>query len=95
MIALSELPAIKAKDADGCNAYLAKIKQRYPGFISFLVVDINGLVLQRDRRSQALDRGRETYLADVLRTGNYSRSLRDWSQTGRNNPSFRVAFLRR
>ena len=38
LIALSELPAIKAKDAGECNVYLAKIKQRYPGFISFIVV---------------------------------------------------------
>ena len=42
LIALSELPAIKAKDTPGCNAYLAEIKQRYPGFISFIVVDMNG-----------------------------------------------------
>jgi signal transduction histidine kinase len=42
LIALSELPAIKAKDPQGCNAYLSKIKQRYPGFISFIMVDMNG-----------------------------------------------------
>jgi PAS domain S-box-containing protein len=42
LIALSELPAIKAKDAQACNAYLASIKQRYPGFISFIMVDMNG-----------------------------------------------------
>lgn len=27
LIALSELPAIKVKDAGGCNAYLAKISK--------------------------------------------------------------------
>jgi hypothetical protein len=27
LIALSELPAIKVKDAEGCNAYLAKISK--------------------------------------------------------------------
>ncbi len=42
LIALSELPAIKAKDTQGCNAYLSRIKQRYPEFISFVVVDMNG-----------------------------------------------------
>ena len=42
LIALSELPAIKAKDAEGCNSYLARIKKRYPGFVSFVVVDTNG-----------------------------------------------------
>ena len=52
LIALSELPAIKAKDTQGCNAYLSKIKQRYPGFISFIVVDMNGSsLLRRDQRS--------------------------------------------
>ena len=43
LIALSELPSIKAKDTQGCNAYFSKIKQRYPGFTSFIVVDTNGL----------------------------------------------------
>src|SRR4051794_37147030 len=42
LIALSELPAIRAKDTPGCNAYFSKIKQRYPGFINFIVVDANG-----------------------------------------------------
>src|SRR5262245_57101094 len=42
MIALSELPAIKEKDVEGCNAYLSRIKQRYPEFIAFIVVDTNG-----------------------------------------------------
>src|ERR1700754_3584996 len=42
MIALSELPAIKEKDVQGCNAYLSRIKQRYPEFIAFIVVDMNG-----------------------------------------------------
>jgi signal transduction histidine kinase len=41
LIALSELPAIKAKDVQGCNAYLSRIKQRYPEFIVFIVFDMN------------------------------------------------------
>src|SRR5215813_14476140 len=42
LIALSELPAIKAKDVEGCNAYLSRINKRYPEFIVFIVVDIDG-----------------------------------------------------
>ena len=42
LIALSELPAIKAKDARGCEAYLSRIRERYPEFINFIVADING-----------------------------------------------------
>jgi PAS domain S-box-containing protein len=42
LIALSELPAIKAKDVQGCNAYLSRIRERYPEFIVFFVVDVKG-----------------------------------------------------
>ena len=51
MIALSELPAIKEKDVEGCNAYLSRIKQRYPEFIAFIVVDMNGELLLRLSRA--------------------------------------------
>ena len=34
LIALSELPAIKARDSKACNAYLAAMKQRFPAFIT-------------------------------------------------------------
>ncbi|MET0220992.1 MAG: ATP-binding protein [Tardiphaga sp.] len=42
LIALSEVPAIKAKDAQRCEDYLSRIKERYPEFISFIVVDMKG-----------------------------------------------------
>jgi PAS domain S-box-containing protein len=42
LVAMSELPAIKAKDSEACNAYLAGIKQRFPAFITFLVTDLKG-----------------------------------------------------
>ncbi|WP_036047425.1 ATP-binding protein [Bradyrhizobium sp. Tv2a-2] len=42
LIALSLLPAIKAKDSEACDAYLAAVKQRFPAFITFLVADSNG-----------------------------------------------------
>src|SRR5262249_4274301 len=42
LIALSELPAIRSKDTAACEAYLATIKERYPEFITFIVVDPEG-----------------------------------------------------
>jgi len=73
LIALSELPAIKAKDAEGCNAYLAKIKQRYPGFISFVVVDTSGATFcdTSDDHKPATAAGR-VYFADVLKTRQFT-----------------------
>ena len=42
LIALSELPAIKARAAEACSAYLSTIKRRYPAFLTFAAVDMNG-----------------------------------------------------
>ena len=94
LIALSELPAIKAKNVDGCNAYLAKIKQRYPGFISFLVVDINGSSFcnATDYHRPSTAAGRP-YLADVLRTGKFTIGVfAVGRQTGRNVLHFALPF---
>ena len=73
LIALSELPAIKAKDAEGCNSYLARIKKRYPGFVSFVVVDTNGTSIcdASDDHKPTTAAGR-SYFATVLRTGEFT-----------------------
>ena len=95
LIALSELPAIKAKDAKGCNAYLAEIKQRYPGFISFIVVDINGSSFcdATDDHKPSTAAGRP-YLADVLRTGKFTIGVfAIGRQTGRNVLHFALPFF--
>jgi predicted exporter len=73
LIALSELPAIKAKDAHGCEAYLSRTKERYPEFISFIVVDTNGSSFcdtNSKYRSQTAT-GR-AYFANVLQTGKFT-----------------------
>ena len=44
LIALSELPAIKAKDTTGCQADLVRIKERYQEFVSFIAVDMDGSI---------------------------------------------------
>ena len=95
LIALSELPAIKAKDAKGCNAYLAEIKQRYPGFISFIVVDINGSSFcdATDDHKPSTAAGRP-YLADVLRTRKFTVGVfAIGRQTGRNVLHFALPFF--
>src|ERR1700743_2751725 len=42
LIALSELPAIKARDSKACNSYLTALTKRFPAFITFLVTDMTG-----------------------------------------------------
>jgi signal transduction histidine kinase len=94
LIALSELPAIKAKNTDGCTAYLTRIKRRYPGFISFIVVDTTGDAFcdtNTDfKRSTAAGR---PYFADVLRTGKFTiGEFAVGRQTGRNVLHFALPF---
>lgn len=73
MIALSEVPAIKERDVQGCNAYISRIKQRYPEFIAFIVVDMNGDSFcdsfKEHRQSTATGRA---YFASVVKTGQFT-----------------------
>src|SRR3984893_10890721 len=94
LIALSELPAIKAKDAQGCNAYLSKINQRYPGFITFIVVDMNGSsfcdATSDHKPSTAAGRA---YFAHAVKTGEFT--VGEFSigrLTGRNVIQFALPF---
>jgi signal transduction histidine kinase len=73
LIALSEFPAVKAKDVQGCNAYLSRIKERYPGFIAFLVVDMNGDAFcdsMKEHKPQTAA-GR-AYFASAVKTGKFT-----------------------
>jgi signal transduction histidine kinase len=73
LIALSELPAIKAKDAHGCDDYLSRIKERYPEFISFIVVGMDGEAFCDSsggfRPETAAGRA---YFADTVATGKFT-----------------------
>jgi signal transduction histidine kinase len=94
MIALSELPAIKEKDVEGCNAYLSRIKQRYPEFIAFIVVDINGDSfcdsLGEHKQSTAAGRA---YFASVVKTGKFTvGEFAVGRNTGRNVLQFALPF---
>jgi PAS domain S-box-containing protein len=94
LIAMSELPAIKARDSTACNAYLSKIKQRYPGFIIFFVVDMNGSVFcdTISDREPATAAGRP-YFANVLKTGEFTvGEFAVGRQTGRNVLHFALPF---
>jgi PAS domain S-box-containing protein len=73
LIALAELPAIKAKDAQGCEAYLSRVKQRYPEFISFVVVDMNGSSFcdSNNNYKPSTAAGRP-YFISVLKTGKFT-----------------------
>jgi hypothetical protein len=96
LIALSELPAIKAKDTQACEAYLSKIKEQYPEFITLVFVDMNANAFcfpnSRDRPPAT---GR-AYFANAVK----NRRLHSWGVRSRpanrpQRPSFRVAVLRR
>jgi signal transduction histidine kinase/HAMP domain-containing protein len=72
LIALSELPAIKAKDIQACEAYLSTIKERYPEFITFIVADMSANAFcfpnSRDKPSAA---GR-AYFDNAVKSGAFT-----------------------
>ncbi|WP_407179900.1 ATP-binding protein [Bradyrhizobium sp. STM 3562] len=71
LIALSELPAIKKKDAAACSWYLSAIQQRYPAFLTFIVVDMNGQSFCGTHGRRVNIAGR-TYFAEAVRTGKFT-----------------------
>jgi len=81
LIALSELPAIKAGDSVGCDSYLAAMKPRFPAFITLIVTDVNGLTFcHTDVGRQTVDISKRAYFEAALRTnsftvGKYSQGL--------------------
>jgi hypothetical protein len=94
LIAMSELPAIKARDSRACDAYLAAIQQRFPAFITFLVTDLNGRSFcdtNSDHRPISI--AARTYFARVLKTGAFT--VGEFSKglsTGRNVIQFALPF---
>jgi signal transduction histidine kinase/CheY-like chemotaxis protein/HAMP domain-containing protein len=73
LIALSELPAIKAKDVHACNVYLSTLKQRYPEFIGFLAVDTTGHAFcDADGNRKPVSLAGRAYFASALKTGAFS-----------------------
>jgi signal transduction histidine kinase len=73
LIALSELPAIKAKDVNACNAFLARMRQRFPAFLTFIVTDLNGdpfCGMNSDHKM--VNVAARAYFANVLKTGAFT-----------------------
>ncbi|OAF09258.1 hybrid sensor histidine kinase/response regulator [Bradyrhizobium centrolobii] len=101
LIALSEVPAIKAKDVQGCNTYLSRIKRRYPEFISFIVVDLNASAFCSSFTEHkvapivhklASATGR-AYFANAVRTGKFTvGEFAIGRNTGRNVLQFALPF---
>ena len=73
LIAMSELPAIKARDSQACNAYLAAMQRRFPAFVTFLVTDLNGRSFcdtNSDHRPITI--AARAYFANILKTGAFT-----------------------
>jgi signal transduction histidine kinase len=71
LIALSELPAIKARDSRACSGYLSTLKQRFPAFLTFVIVDVKGqsICSTNGGSENVADR---PYFAEVTRTGHFT-----------------------
>jgi PAS domain S-box-containing protein len=73
LIAMSELPAIKTRDSQACDAYLAAMQRRFPAFIAFLVTDMKGWSFcdtNSDHRPISIVT--RPYFASILKTGEFS-----------------------
>src|SRR4030081_2432959 len=73
LIAMSELPSIKARDSQACDAYLAAIQQRFPAFIRFLVTDLNGRSFcNTNSDHRPINIAARPYFASILKTGEFT-----------------------
>jgi signal transduction histidine kinase len=73
LIAMSELPSIKTRDSQACNAYLASIQQRFPAFIRFLVTDLNGRSFcNTNSDHRTINIAARPYFASALKTGAFT-----------------------
>ena len=71
LIALSELPAIKAGDSHACSGYLSTLKQRFPAFLTFVIVDVKGeSICTTD--GQSVNVADRSYFIDAMRSGRFT-----------------------
>jgi signal transduction histidine kinase len=73
LIAMSELPSIKTRDSQACNAYLAAMQRRFPAFVTFLVADLKGWSFcdtNSDHRPITI--AARAYFASILKTGAFT-----------------------
>jgi signal transduction histidine kinase/CheY-like chemotaxis protein len=74
LIALSELPAIKAKDSRACSGYLSTLKQRFPAFLTFVIVDVKGQSIC-STNGGSVNVADRSYFTDATRTGHFTVGL--------------------
>jgi PAS domain S-box-containing protein len=94
LIAMSEVPSIKTKDSQACDAYLAAMQRRFPAFVTFLVTDLKGWSFcdtNSDHRPITI--AARAYFASILKTsaftvGEFSTGL----STGRKVIQFALPF---
>jgi signal transduction histidine kinase len=73
LIAMSELPSIKTRDSQACNAYLAGMQRRFPAFVTFLVSDLKGgSFCDTNSDHRPISVAARPYFADVLKTGTFT-----------------------
>src|SRR5262249_28602058 len=73
LIPLSELPAVKAKDVSGCNAYLSRIKRRYPEFLTFAAADMSSLFFcDTSSYPRPVNIGRRRYFHEAVESGGFT-----------------------
>jgi signal transduction histidine kinase len=73
LIALSEVQAIKTKDPNACNPYLAAMQRRFPEFLSFIVTDLDGRSFCDNNSGQRpISIARRAYFASVVQNGTFT-----------------------
>jgi PAS domain S-box-containing protein len=73
LVALSELPSIKARDSQACNAYLAAMKPRFPAFLTFIVTDLDGQPFcNTNNDHRAVNVASRAYFASAVKTGAFT-----------------------
>jgi signal transduction histidine kinase/HAMP domain-containing protein len=73
LIAMSELPSIKTRDSQACDAYLAALQQRFPAFITFLVTDLEGgSFCDTNSDHRLISIATRAYFANILKTGAFT-----------------------
>ena len=94
LVAMSELPSVKTRDSQACNAYLAALQKRFPAFITFLVTDLRGVSFcDTNSDHRPIDIAARTYFASILETGEFT--VGEFSaglSTGRNVIQFALPF---
>jgi signal transduction histidine kinase/HAMP domain-containing protein len=73
LIVMAQAPAIKAKDTPACQAYLSTIKEQFPAFLAFLVVDMEGRSFcDTNVVHKPVSLASRAYFANAQRTGGFA-----------------------